>query len=79
MAGCRAYQQNASAAMGELNKSSTVQFEIESCCLARDALSMHASIASGLPHLGPNAASSEPGTVAYRGLNRPGIPGGSIS
>ena len=40
--------------MGELNESSTVQFEIESCCLARNALSMHASIASGLPHLGPN-------------------------
>jgi hypothetical protein len=28
--------------MGELNKSRTVQFEIESCCLLRDALSMHA-------------------------------------
>jgi hypothetical protein len=39
--------------MGELNESSTVQFEIESCCLARDAWSMHAWITSGLPHLGP--------------------------
>jgi hypothetical protein len=45
---------NASAAMGELNTSRTVQFEIESCSLARDACTMHALVIKWLGRiLGP--------------------------